>query len=196
MFLGMSVSIYTVGWYIDAEAAAIKNNSNLHSFKGLTPKQLQSNGSFYASLASPIASYDRTLFVKLAISLPTKTLLDEFLSEITLKEESKAAFAAVRNECVHKLQVCPAGMEILLTWRAAKSGNNCNNTATTEDSKGKEEDYLEIRFGKELYFELYEPADIAADFMQQLFNADNSVLSDSTRLQFATFFHSMMLSWK
>ncbi len=78
----MSFKVYTVAWYVEADRAAV--DPTLLPFHGQSAAQLAGSDSFYAALVSPAADYDRTLFMKLAMTLNTADVLRGLTEELGL----------------------------------------------------------------------------------------------------------------
>lgn len=206
--MGMTFNVYSMGWYVEAGAA--QSDPSLRAYRDKPLSELQTTEEFYRTVSSA-GAYDRTLFVKLAMTLKTKMLLDGFLSEIVLEPQNKAAVA--RASAAYTVPVCPEGLEIIFTWRvphgAAAPGSGASSTATaTSGSSGgnsgsisagagatagagasRDHEYLEVRIG-DMYFELHEPG-LAEDFMKQFFAPENPV-SPSAKKGFVTFFPTLL----
>lgn len=176
VFMGMTFNVYSMGWYVEAGAA--QSDPSLKAYKDKPLSELQTTEEFYRTVSSA-GAYDRTLFVKLAMTLKTKMLLDGFLAEIVLEPQNKAAVA--RASAAYTVPVCPEGLEIIFTWRVPRS--------TQGAAAGVDHEYLEVRIG-DMYFELHEPG-LAEDFMKQFFAPENPV-SPSAKKGFVTFFPTLL----
>jgi hypothetical protein len=193
--MGMTFNVYSMGWYVEADAA--QRDPSLRAYRDKPLSELQSTEAFYQQLSSG-GSYDRTLFVKLAMTLKTKMLLEGFLSEIVLQPQNKAAVA--RASAAYTVPVCPEGLEIIFTWRVPKtSAGTSSSTGASAASAGgasgasRSGEYLEVRIG-DMYFELHEPG-LAEDFMRQFFAPENPV-SPSAKKGFTTFFPVLLQGQK
>merc|ERR1719487_1485425 len=169
----MTFNVYSMAWYVEAGAAS--SDPSLRNYYNKDLLELQSSEPFYQQLAAA-GAYDRTLFVKLAMTLKTKMLLDGFLAEIVLQPQNKAAVAAASAS--YTVPVCPEGLEILFTWRVPKP---------TGAGRGRER--LEVRIG-DFFVELSEPG-LAEDFMRQFF-AERNPVSPSAKKGFATHFPALL----
>jgi hypothetical protein len=199
-FMGMTFNVYSMGWYVEAQAA--QRDPLLQSFQHMPVADLQQTQAFYDRMCAPGAPFDRTLLVKLAMTLKTKMLLEGFLNEVVLQPQNKAA--VVRASARYTVPVCPEGLEILFTWRVPHHGGADRAGASkvkqtqapaqaqtqAQTSQGEEE-YLEVRMG-DMYFELHERG-LAEDFMRQFFAPLNPV-SPAAKKGFATYFPAMMKS--
>lgn len=192
VFMGMTFNVYSMGWYVEADAA--QRDPSLRAYRDKPLSELQSTEAFYQQLSSG-GSYDRTLFVKLAMTLKTKMLLEGFLSEIVLQPQNKAAVA--RASAAYKVPVCPEGLEIIFTWRVPKTTAGTSSTSAASvagaSGAGRSGEYLEVRIG-DMYFELHEPG-LAEDFMRQFFAPENPV-SPSAKKGFTTFFPVLLQGQK
>ncbi|KAJ1430278.1 hypothetical protein B484DRAFT_51752 [Ochromonadaceae sp. CCMP2298] len=164
--MGMNFHIYSMGWYVDSEAA---QDASLAPFRGAPLHQLRQNEDFFEALAAR-GDYDRTLFVKLAMTLKTQILLEGFLAEIYLLPKNKAIVAAASAQYTEP--VCPQGLEILFSWRKGGGGG----------------DMLEVRIGK-MVFALEEPG-LAEDFMRQFFSQEP--VSPGAKMGFASGFPALL----
>lgn len=179
--MGMTFNVYSMAWYV--EAAAAQTDPSLLAYRDKPLSELQASEDFYELLSSA-GRFDRTLFVKLAMTLKTQMLLEGFLSEIVLQPQNKAAVA--RASAAYTAPVCPEGLEIIFTWRVPKQQSSGAHSAS-EPATGRE--YLEVRIG-DMYFELHEPG-LAADFMRQFFARENPV-SPTAKRAFVTFFPALL----
>ena len=206
--MGMTFHVFSLAWYVDAAAAS--RDPTLRAYHGKTLEELQSSEDFYEQLFSSAGAYDRTLFVKLSMTLQTKMLLDGFLAEVVLQPQNRAA--VLRASSAYTAAVSPEGLEMVFTWRAgaavsgthtASSPSSCSiahtfdpiipptTTTTTTSAAGVQEGgYLEVRIGDTLCMELHEPG-LAEDFMRQFFAAYKPV-SPHAKKGFATFFPALL----
>jgi hypothetical protein len=143
--------------------------------------ELQTTDEFYYALSSAGRRFDRSLMVKLAMTLKTQMLLEGFLAEIVLLPQNKEAMA--RASAAYTPAVCPEGLEIIFTWRVPRGGRNDRSSTSANG------EYLEVRIG-DLYSELHEPG-LAEDFMKQFFAPRNPV-SPAAKKGFITFFPRLL----
>lgn len=211
--MGMTFHVFSLAWYVDAAAAS--RDPTLRAYHGKTLEELQSSEDFYEQLFSSAGVYDRTLFVKLSMTLQTKMLLDGFLAEVVLQPQNRAA--VLRASSAYTAAVSPEGLEMVFTWRAGRLGgaavsdthtdpsvpttpSSCSiahtsdssipPTTTTTTTGVQEGGYLEVRIGDALCMELHEPG-LAEDFMRQFFAAHKPV-SPHAKKGFATFFPALL----
>lgn len=112
VFMTMTFNIFSMAWYV--EATALQNDPTLSMYSKYTLEELLTSQDFFEQLSST-GDYDRTLFVKLAMTLKTKLLLQGFLDEIVLEPKNKAIISAASNEYTEP--ECQKGLDILFTWR-------------------------------------------------------------------------------
>jgi len=168
-FMGMTFTVFSMAWYVQVAVAQL--DPTLLPFSQLPLQQLLSSDEFYAVLSTE-GQYDRTLFVKLAMTVKTTLLLQGFLDDISMQPSHKAILAAASSE--YNEPECRKGLELLFTWRkgseqAAGEGIGVSGTARTQV------DYLQVRIG-EAQWEIRETG-LAADFMRQFFSSDPVSLS-------------------
>jgi hypothetical protein len=175
--MGMTFNVYSMAWYVEADAA--QADPTLKAYKSRSLSELQSTEDFYQQLSSA-GGYDRTLFVKLAMTLKTKMLIEGLLAEIVMQPQNKAAVA--RASAAYTAPVCPEGLEVIFTWRVPKRG-----------APATDRGYLEVRIG-DVYFELHEPG-LAEEFMKQFFAREKPV-SPSAKRGFVTFFPALLRGQK
>lgn len=183
--MGMNFNVYSMAWYVEAEAA--RADPSLSAFKGHSLSELQSADEFFTALSAAGRGFDRTLMVKLAMTLKTKMLLDGFLSEITLQPQNKEAVR--RASAAYSEPVCPEGLEIIFTWRVPHTSTASKRSSASAATGSVDHEYLEVRIG-DMYFELHE-AGLAEDFMRQFFTPHNPV-SPSAKKAFVTYFPSLL----
>lgn len=186
--MGMNFNVYSMAWYVEAEAA--RTDPTLSAFKDRPLSELQSSEAFFHALSSSGRGFDRTLMVKLAMTLKTKMLLEGFLSEIVLQPQNKEAVR--RASAAYTPLVCPEGLEIIFTWRVPHAHKISTTTTSKQGSakgSGVDHEYLEVRIG-DMYFELHE-AGLAEDFMRQFFAPENPV-SPSAKRAFVTHFPALL----
>lgn len=177
-FMGMTFTVFSMAWYVQAAAAQL--DPTLLSFSQLSLQQLLSSDEFYSAVSTE-GLYDRTLFVKLAMTVKTKLLLQGFLDDISMQPAHKAILAAASSE--YDEPECRKGLELLFTWRKGLDGQH----PTGEGSGGgrsrggggvrrtQQVDYFEVRIGA-AQWDIREPG-LAADFMRQFFSSDPVSLS-------------------
>ena len=182
-FMGMNFNVYSMAWYVEADAA--RADPSLLAFKDRSLSELQSTEAFFQALSSSGRGFDRTLMVKLAMTLKTKMLLEGFLSEIVLQPQNKEAVR--RASAAYTPLVCPEGLEIIFTWRVPHKAASTKHSGAK--GSGMDHEYLEVRIG-DMYFELHE-AGLAEDFMRQFFAPENPV-SPSAKKAFVTYFPALL----
>jgi len=162
-FMGMTFTVFSMAWYV--QAAVAQMDPTLLPFSQLSLQQLLSSDEFYSAVSTE-GLYDRTLFVKLAMTVKTTLLLQGFLDDISMEPSHKAIFAAASSE--YDEPECRKGLELLFTWRKGAGGGSRGGMRTQVDS-------FEVRIGA-AQWDIYEPG-LAADFMRQFFSSDPVSLS-------------------
>lgn len=81
----MEFQIYVVGWYVEQHAA--RRDPSLKAFEGLSDNELASSSAFYEAIEGD-ASYDRTLFVKLAMNLKTEMMITGLVAELEIQPKN------------------------------------------------------------------------------------------------------------
>ena len=69
----MNFKVFTLGRYVDHEA--FRNDGRLSPYKDIPSEQLQSDQSFFDAVVSPSASYDRSVLIKLAMTLKFELMI-------------------------------------------------------------------------------------------------------------------------
>lgn len=167
-FMGMTFTVFSMAWYV--QAAVAQMDPTLLPFSQLSLQQLLSSDEFYSAISTE-GLYDRTLFVKLAMTVKTTLLLQGFLDDISMQPAHKAILAAASSE--YDEPECRKGLELLFTWRKGldhqpAGGGSRGGMRTQIDS-------FEVRIGAARW-DIYEPG-LAADFMRQFFSSDPVSLS-------------------
>lgn len=88
---GMKFHVYNLGWYVDAAAA--QKDPQLLPFIGKTFPELQVSKKFYEALLH-VGGYDRTMYIKLAMSLKKDVVIQGIVDELPL--QPKNAVCAIR----------------------------------------------------------------------------------------------------
>jgi hypothetical protein len=113
---GMDFKVYTVGLYVELHAAM--KDPSLRAFEGLAEGELANSPAFYAAVAANGAGYDRTLFIKLAMTIKSELMIAGLVEELGVSRESalllKEASKAYTDPEMRR------GLEILFTWRHAR----------------------------------------------------------------------------
>eukprot|EP01038_Epipyxis_sp_PR26KG_P010287 gene10287-13830_t len=170
---GMNFKIYTIGWYV--EAKAVQEDESFIPYKDKSFEELIMDENFYSLMTK--GSYERTILVKLAMTLKTELIIQGLVEELHLKPlHSKLLSDASK---IYEDPECPEGLEILFTWRhnsmsatgGVNNGNGNNNLFSSN---------LEVRIGKETYIPIYNN-EISQDFIYQFFRPDEPV-TDSGKL--------------
>jgi hypothetical protein len=86
----MNFKVYTVAFYVDPVKAA--TDPTLSPFFDKSAAQLSRMDKFYSALSDPRAGYDRTLFIKLAMTLNTADVLRGLTEELNLKPANSVCF--------------------------------------------------------------------------------------------------------
>lgn len=86
---GMKFTVYTVGWYVDAAVA--QSEEALQPFVGKSLDELRSSQDFYNQMSRP-SSFDRTLFIKLAMNLKKDVVIQGIVDELPLKKSNAVSF--------------------------------------------------------------------------------------------------------
>lgn len=69
----MNFKVFTLGWYMDHEAA--RSDNTLLQFKGLSTEQLESNSEFFDAVVSQNAQFDRSVLIKLSMTLKCEMMI-------------------------------------------------------------------------------------------------------------------------
>ena len=85
----MNFKVYTVAWYVDPIKAPI--DATLQPFIGLSSDELASTPAFYQAMVSPEARYDRSLLIKLAMSLNVADVMKALVEEFGLLPENSVS---------------------------------------------------------------------------------------------------------
>ena len=85
----MDFKVYTVGLYVEAEAA--QKSPHLTKYAHQTVQQLSESPDFYKTM-STAADFDRTLFIKLAMALKKETLVKGLVNEMHMLAKNKVSF--------------------------------------------------------------------------------------------------------
>ena len=83
---GYDFKVYTVGWYVELQGA--KRDPMLRQFEGLADHELANSREFYEAMRSPSVLYDRTIFIKLAMTLKTDLMIQGLVEELGLTKEN------------------------------------------------------------------------------------------------------------
>jgi hypothetical protein len=68
-----------VGWYIEMNSA--RSDPTLKPFEGLSDSELATSSEFFQAMTKP-AAYDRTIFIKLAMTLKTDLIIEGLVTEL------------------------------------------------------------------------------------------------------------------
>eukprot|EP00981_Chlorochromonas_danica_P000137 scaffold39_cov176-Ochromonas_danica.AAC.3 len=153
---GMTWNVYDLGWYVDIEAARI--DPALASFHGLSSAELQRNEDFLQMMASSTVSFDRSLVIKLAMTLPKDVIVQGLVEELLLAPNHKDILAEATKR--YDAAECPAGMQILFTWKQG-----------IKDAHGEISELFEVRIDQNLIVSLSDEG-LASDFFFQYFRDD------------------------
>ena len=85
---GMKFNIYSMAWYVDAAAA--RQEPLLQPFQSMSVAELQQSTDFYR-VVSTEGSFDRTLMLKLAMTLKKDLLIQGLVEELPLKPRNSVS---------------------------------------------------------------------------------------------------------
>lgn len=93
---GMKFHVYNLGWYVDAAAA--QTDPQLLPFVGMTFPELQASKKFYEALLH-VGGYDRTMYIKLAMSLKKDIVIQGIVEELPLQPKNavRTSFAVYKH---------------------------------------------------------------------------------------------------
>mmetsp|Transcript_26791 Transcript_26791/g.38264 ORF Transcript_26791/g.38264 Transcript_26791/m.38264 type:complete len:452 (-) Transcript_26791:151-1506(-) len=175
---GMRFKIYSMAWYLEEEAA--RRDPALRPFRDMTLPELQASPEFFQALSSE-GSFDRTLLIKLAMTLRRDLLVQGLVDELPLRPDnarllSEGSFLFLPSEC-------PEGLEILITLRHANascpSGGEevAGPFGSCDPSACRPRDLVEFRIGSQCV--TIAEAGLAEDFFRQFFRPDQPVCAAS-----------------
>jgi len=84
----MKFNIYSMAWYVDA--AASRQEPLLQPFQSMSVAELQQSTDFYR-VVSTEGSFDRTLMLKLAMTLKKDLLIQGLVEELPLKPRNSVS---------------------------------------------------------------------------------------------------------
>lgn len=86
---GMQFNIYSMAWYVDT--TAVRKESILQEYQAYPLTQLQESLDFYRVISTQ-GSFDRTLMLKLAMTLKRDLLIQGLVDELPLKPRNKVIY--------------------------------------------------------------------------------------------------------
>jgi hypothetical protein len=114
----MIFKVFSIAWYADKAKAA--QDRSLSSFKDMSAEERMSSSEFYDALVSPHAHYDRSILVKMAMSVKKDMLIDGLVQDLNLRPEHSALIAQAGQ--LFKSPNCERGLELMFTWKASRNG--------------------------------------------------------------------------
>lgn len=114
---GMLFKVFSLAWYIDKEKAS--QDSTLSYYRN---HEDHLSSEFYDALISPHAHYDRSILVKMAMSVKRDMLIEGLVQDLNMKPENSELIAQAGQH--FKSANCERGLEILFTWRAATESSS------------------------------------------------------------------------
>lgn len=103
---GMVFKVFSVAWYLQRDKAA--TDSTLAAFRETNNEDMAASNTFFDALASPLASYDRSLLVTMAMDVKKDLLLAGLVQELDLKPENSALLASAG--LLFKSATCERGL--------------------------------------------------------------------------------------
>ena len=140
---GMDFHVYTMGWFLEKRAAIA--SSSLASFTGVSVAELQGSDEFYRIMSQEAEPFDRSLMVKLAMTIKTHILIEGLLNEMDMTPRNKEVFYNASK--AYTATECTKGLEILFLWRKPTVSLSRKHT---EGHTG----YLEVQIGREAVFHI------------------------------------------
>ena len=111
---GMRFNIYSMAWYVDAAVA--RQEPLLQPFRSMSLAELQQSTDFYRAVSTE-GAFDRTLMLKLAMTLKKDLLIQGLIEELPLKPRNSvnAFFDIVcMNTCMYVCMLCNALLIVFL----------------------------------------------------------------------------------
>lgn len=165
----LNFKVYTVGLYVERDAYRSKS---LSRYKGISSERLVQTSDFYPSIAAS-EDYDKSILIKMAMSVSTETLVQGLINDLKLTDEHGKVFAEITRK--YRDRTCPRGLEFLFTYRASR-----NNQPPT----------MEVRVGGELFEVISDAVDISQDFFWQF--VSNCPVSEQAKIRFADNFPALI----
>jgi hypothetical protein len=115
---GFLFKVFSLALYVGESA---RRDDSLIAFAHYSPEELFTSSDFYGALMSPRALFDRSILVKMAMSVKRDLLVAGLVEDLGLRPESSALIAAAGR--MFRSETCDRGLELLFTWRSAASGS-------------------------------------------------------------------------
>jgi len=155
---GMNFHVCEIGWYVNIQS--IQTEKAFQIYSNLTKTQLLSSSSFFQLMYSSNLSYERSMLIKLSMSIPKDILINGLLQEmnLTLSHAQAIQNLSTLYQDIH----CPEGLDILLHWIPHYHQNQNQNDG---------EELLEIQIGSNVKV-VSQVSGLAEDFFYQYFRSD------------------------
>lgn len=153
----MTFKVFDIAWYLDPILASI--DPVLLPYKNMKAEELSNNQSFYNSIIEPSKYYDRSILIKLAMTLKCEMMIQGLVDELDMSDHNKGLLIEVNKK--YGLQECEKGKELLLTWKHPQVINNFT-------------DSFEIRINNVLAANIPEPT-MGNDFMRHFVTVNDPV---------------------
>jgi len=163
----MNFKVYTMGWYVEADK--LKDNLLFKPFQGLSSKELSNNPIFYETMIAE-SDYDRSLLIKLAMTIKCELMISGLMDELGMSDNNKILLANASRKYEHT--DCEKGLELLFTWKHPQISNNYSNS-------------FEVYVNKSLLAIINEPS-IGRDFLSQFVN--DEPVSPNAKIAFTSNF--------
>ena len=75
-----------MGWYVEMQGA--RKDPSLRAFETLSDSELATSPAFYEAMVEPDAQYDRTVFIKIAMTLKTDLMINGLVNELGVSREN------------------------------------------------------------------------------------------------------------
>ena len=75
-----------MGWYVEMQGA--RKDPSLRAFESLSDSELATSPAFYEAMVAPDAQYDRTVFIKIAMTLKTDLMINGLVNELGVSREN------------------------------------------------------------------------------------------------------------
>ena len=170
---GCDFKVYTVGLYVEFHSG--QKDPSLRVFEGLAEGELANSPAFYAAVAASGATYDRSLLIKLAMTLKSELMIQGLVEELGVSRESALLLKEASNAYLDPEM--RRGMEILFTWRHGRP------------STGGQE-HFEVRMDGILMMSVPN-ADLAHDFFTQFVHPTDAV-SPRAKIAFTSGFPTLL----
>jgi hypothetical protein len=146
------------------ERPAAREDPRLMPYHHKSPVDLQMNSSFYEAMIDENANYDRSLLIKLAMTLKCELIIQGLVEELDMTERNKALLVDANSK--YPAKDCEKGLELLLTWRHAPE-----TKSSRRDGSKLASSTFEIRVKNNLLARI-EEATMGRDFMRHFVSED------------------------